>query len=190
MRSRVIIAGFILFIIASCKKEKSTSVPPGVTYTIEAGQHYADNSTYKSINGLTAMNFLAHFDSSAVYTTSDPANQSDINKLYGFSDNNQHHHAYSARIGWRWLNNRLELLGYVYNDSIMSYRSIGNFQLLKDLDCSIRVQNNQYVFSVDGTTTTLPRTSSGTTATGYQLYPYFGGTEPAPHKIIIRITDR
>lgn len=136
------------------------------------------------------MNFLARFDSSAIYTTTDPTNQSDINKLYGFADNNQHHHAFSARIGWRWLNNNLELLGYVYNDSIMSYRSIGNFQLLKDLNCSIRVQGAQYVFSVDGISTTMPRTSSGATATGYQLYPYFGGTEPAPHKIVIKITDR
>jgi hypothetical protein len=190
MRYCLIILGWLVLIITSCQKEKSASAPLGITYTIEAGQHFSDNSTYKPVNGVSALNFIARFDSSAIYTTSDPSNQSDINKLYGFSDNNQHHHAYSARIGWRWLNNRLELLGYVYNDSIMSYQSIGNFQLLKDLDCSIRVQNNQYVFSVDGLTTTLPRTSSGTTATGYQLYPYFGGTEPAPHKIIIKITDR
>jgi hypothetical protein len=190
MCKQLLLFGLLLFFFSSCQKEESASVPTGTTYTIEVGQHYSDNSTYKPINALTAMNFTAYFDSSAIYTTVDPANQSDINKLYGFSDNNQHHHAFSARIGWRWLNNNLELLGYVYNDSLMSYQRIGNFPLLKDLNCSIRVQGNQYVFSVDGTTTTLPRTSSGPTATGYQLYPYFGGTEPAPHKIIIKITDR
>ena len=180
---------FLFSILVACKKESATKTPEYTVYTIAAGEHYADKSSYKAITRLSTMKFLARFDSSAIYSTTDPNNQADINKLYGFADNNMTHHAYSARIGWRWNNNRLELLGYVYNDSILNYQPIGNFSFNKDLNCSIAVQGNQYLFTVDGVELQMPRSSMGTSATGYQLYPYFGGDETAPHKIEIRIKD-
>ncbi len=191
---RVSLVGvFGLFFLISCQKGEAdpvVNIDPYTVYTIETGQHYSSNNSYKPISGLNALNFVVRFDSSAIYRTIDPVNQADINKLYGFADNNKPHQVNSARIGWRWFNNNLELLGYVYNDSILSHRSIGNVALLKDLNCSIRIEDRFYVFTVDGSTISMPRTALGTTATGYQLYPYFGGTETAPHTIKIKIRDR
>ena len=46
--------------------------------------------------------FVVKFDSTSIYNTLIPSNQYDINKLYGFSDNDSVHHLYSARFGWRW----------------------------------------------------------------------------------------
>jgi hypothetical protein len=135
------------------------------------------------------MSFTAIFDSTAIYYTASPQNQSDINKLYGFADNNQTHHAFSARIGWRWISNKLELLGYAYNDSLVSFSPIGYFPLNTELQCKIEISNSQYLISVNNNTITMPRSSKGITATGYQLYPYFGGDENAPHDIFIQIRD-
>lgn len=55
--------------------------------------------------------------------------------------------------------------------------------------CYISVRNNEYIFSVNGNTITMPRTSTTLQATGYKLFPYFGGNELAPHDIFIRIKE-
>src|SRR5437763_5909011 len=72
-----------------------------ITYTIFKGQQFCDHNPYKSVE-TNEMKFYVQFDSSAVYESQLSENQYDINKLYGFSDNNMDHHKYSARIGWRW----------------------------------------------------------------------------------------
>ncbi|MGI8584586.1 MAG: hypothetical protein ACR2KX_20545 [Chitinophagaceae bacterium] len=64
------------------------------------------------------MNFIAKFDSTAIYSNVNPDNRLYINKLYGFSDNNPTHQQFSARFGWRWSDNALRLFGYVYNDGV------------------------------------------------------------------------
>ncbi len=187
----LILTVMLVSLLFSCLKKEALQVPEPdfITYTIPKNQHYSTNSTYKPISNLSAQVFLVWFDTSARYSTVNPNNQSDINKLYGFSDNNSTHHAFSARIGWRWLNNKLELLGYVYNDSIMSYRLIGDYPINSELRCEIQVKNSQYLFSVNGNSISLPRTSSTPSAIGYQLYPYFGGDETAPHDIKIKIKE-
>src|SRR5205085_11605887 len=84
-----------------------------VKFTIPAGGHYADKNFIKTVS-LTEMNFMVRFDSSAVYQTTDPDNQYDINKLYGFSDG-MDHQLNSARIGWAWNKGALRLYAYIYN---------------------------------------------------------------------------
>jgi len=186
----ILIALFVSFLLACSKQESLKFLEPDfIAYIIPKGQHYSTNSSYKPISNLSSQVFLVQFDTSAKYSTTNPNNQSDINKLYGFSDNNNSHHAFSARIGWRWLNNKLELLGYVYNDSIMSYRLIGDYSINTELRCEIQVKNSQYLFSVNGNSISLPRNSLAPTAFGYQLYPYFGGDETAPHDIKIKIKE-
>ena len=63
------------------------SVPAGIftTYTIPAGQHFSDKNVKRALY-LNSMPFVARFNTSAVYVTSNPANQNDINMLYGFSE--------------------------------------------------------------------------------------------------------
>jgi hypothetical protein len=159
-----------------------------VDYRIAKGQHYSDHSLFVKTE-YSELRFLVQFDSSAFYTTVIPGNQYDINKLYGFSDNDSYHHEFSARIGWRWSDNALRLFGYIYNNSIVSYQELGIISIGPEHDCSIKIEGNQYIFSVDGHTTAMPRTSPGTTAKGYKLFPYFGGDETAPHEIHIWIKE-
>ena len=44
-----------------------------------------------------------------------------------------------------------------------------------------------YLFTVNEVSISLPRGTSGSQASGYQQYPYFGGHETAPHLITILI---
>jgi hypothetical protein len=157
------------------------------TYTIQQGNHSCDQSTIKSVR-TSEMKFAVKFDNSAIYTTVDPNNQYDINKLYGFSEgyNNQYN---SARIGWNWYNNALHLHAYVYAKGVRTYQEIKTVSIGAEINCSIKVSGNSYLFTVDGTQLTMPRGATTSTASGYQQYPYFGGDEVAPQKITIQIRN-
>ena len=93
----------LLFLIGCHKPD-----PEGYrTYTIKEGKH---RSTYSyNTSRDTIFNWDIIFDSSAIYTTEDPDNQYDINKLIGWSDCGENHMEYSIRFGWRWLNDSLEI---------------------------------------------------------------------------------
>lgn len=160
-----------------------------ITYKILKGQQSSSPAQYKYYSSLTEMKFTAKFDSSAIYATVNPTNQLDINKLYGFADDDKQHHASSARIGWRWYTNRLELFGYVYNDSVRMTQLITQVPLKTDIPCSIKVDGTRYVFTANGTQITMPRTAKTPTGKGYRLYPYFGGDEMAPQDITIQIRE-
>src|SRR5437763_125948 len=118
----------ILF-LAGCNKVADSIIDKGLSnstnsnqftlYTIKQGQQYCDKNSYQSVE-LNEMKFIVKFDSSAIYQTQSTENQYDINKLYGFSDNNADHHSYSARFGWRWSDHALRLFAYVYNEGSVS----------------------------------------------------------------------
>lgn len=194
-----------VFFIAACQKSVDTAAStqnkssentsaiaasnPFVKYTILKGQQYSDKSTYKAVK-YEQLSFIIKFDSSAIYQTTDPVNQNDINKLYGFSDNNAQHHQYSARFGWRWSNNALRLFGYIYNNSVRSSKEIATVAIGTENNCSIKVSDSTYVFTLNGKSVSMPRTSKTVQAEGYKLYPYFGGDERAPHSIFIWIKEK
>ena len=192
--------GYVLsvatFLIVSCNKiaeavvdkTGSTTSSQFIRYTIQKGNQYCDGNTYKAVE-TSEMKFVVRFDSSAVYQTQSPENQYDINKLYGFSDNNAGHHQYSARFGWRWSTNALHLFAYVYNEGSVTSKELTTITIGAETNCSIKVTSTNYLFTVNGTTTQLPRTAATEKAKGYQLYPYFGGDEVAPHQINIWIKD-
>lgn len=197
MKNLITKAALCLMVIASltsCRKALDKLIghetPSGkfVHYTIASGNHYSDKSSMAT-GEFTGISFVARFDSSAVYKTEQPGNQHDINKLYGFSDNNSSHQQYSARIGWRWSDGALRLFAYVYNEGRQTNKEITTVRIGSDINCSIRIDRDQYIFTVDGSTVTMPRTSQGETAKGYRLYPYFGGDETAPHDIHIWIKE-
>lgn len=157
-----------------------------VKYTIAKGQQYCDPNTLKSVQ-TSEMKFVVKFDSSAIYTTVLPENQYDINKLFGFSDNSAEHQEYSARFGWRWSDGALRLFAYTYNNSVRTSQELGIVPIGPEINCSIKVDGSSYIFSLEGKLTTMPRLSTTAQAHGYQLYPYFGGNEVAPHNITIWI---
>lgn len=193
MRSLLlVIAAAILF--TSCKKAADSVIqamakPSSsgfIQYTIQKGHQYCDQTGYKPVD-LTEMKFTVKFDSTAIYQCASAENQYDINKLYGFSDNNSDHHQYSARFGWRWSDKALRLFAYVYNHGEVVSKEITAVPIGQEVNCSIRVAGKQYVFTVNDTFVQLSREAATDSAKGYQLYPYFGGDETAPHEIDIWI---
>jgi hypothetical protein len=182
-------------LLASCSKmaeaivDKATSTTPTgqfIKYTIEKGNQYCNNNSLKAIE-TTKMKFAVKFDSTAIYETVSPENQYDINKLYGFSDNNSGHHQYSARFGWRWSDKALRLFAYVYNEGAVLSKELTTIAVGEEINCLIKVAGSNYLFTVNGVSTQLPRLATTEKAKGYQLYPYFGGDEVAPHQINIWI---
>ena len=186
----------IALLFVACNKssadffQKSSSLQSNefTHYIIKQGAHFVANNQYKSIE-LPELKFIVKFDSSAIYKTVNPINQYDINKLYGFSDNNAMHHDYSARFGWSWNEDALRIYAYVYNDGVVCKKELKAVDIGASYQCSIKAEENRYLFIIDGEQTSLPRTSTTSIAKGYLLFPYFGGDEAAPHDIHIQIKD-
>jgi hypothetical protein len=123
-----------------------------------------------------------------MYTLANSANQADINKLYGVSDCGTEHHTNSARFGWRWLNGQLEIHAYTYQNKKRNTAYIGTVALGKPSIFEIKIEDNRYTFSLNDKKVVMERNCTGT-GEGYQLYPYFGGDEVAPHDITISIKE-
>lgn len=199
MKRTVLYGAALLGLLSGCQKVvdivavKGTTTPAITSsytqYIIAAGQHSADKNAYKPVD-VEEMKFLVQFDSSAIYQTVLGENQWDINKLYGFSDNNTDHHRFSARFGWNWREGALRLHAYVYNNGVVESRELATVAIGAETVCSIRVAGGAYLFSIDGKmVAALPRQSTSERGKGYQLYPYFGGDEAAPHTIRIFIKN-
>ncbi|WP_276366740.1 hypothetical protein [Chryseolinea sp. H1M3-3] len=156
-------------------------------YLIEKGAHDA-NQLPSLKEKISELKFQAKFDSTAIYTSQKANNQADINKLYGLSDCNSLHQVNSARFGWRWYNGQLQILAYTYNNKVRDFKIIGTASINAYHQYKIEFTATSYIFTLDNNTVTLPRNCSGK-ASGYKLYPYFGGDEVAPHDVSIWIKD-
>lgn len=160
------------------------------TFTIPKGKHYP-----KGINvGLfynSKLNFKAKFDSSAAYvfTGSDAADQTDINKLYGFSDCTSLHHKNSARVGWNYnpATKTVDVWGYAYANAKRSNIYLGSAEMNTFESYTIQVNGDHYLFHFKGNTVSLPRGCTTSKALGYRDFPYFGGNQVAPHEVKISI---
>ncbi|MCU0430617.1 MAG: hypothetical protein MUF42_11670 [Cytophagaceae bacterium] len=181
MFSRITIAvGLLLIVISSCKKHEEEA---GVYYIIPSGKHETKNPlTFRLQNRISVE---VKFDQSAIYQTSSDENQADINKLFGFSDCGSHHQQNSARFGWRWYKNRLEILAYCYsNGSRIEPVLIDTVAINEVHQLTLEMIKDQYLFSCNNKTVKVPRIC-GFKGLRYFLFPYFGGDESAPHDIRI-----
>lgn len=187
----------VFIIINGCTKIQTMAVNPPATfpaeeiftqYNIAAGDHYCDKTAIKPIS-ISEMLFKVKFDSSAIYTTLDPLNQYDINKLYGFTEG-QNPHINSARIGWAYNEGKLRLYAYAYNNQQRLSQEISAVNIGETINCAIKMDSLNYIFIVKDVQVKLSRALAGVTAQGYQLFPYFGGDEVAQQPIRIFIKDR
>jgi len=156
------------------------------TYLIPEKGHFTSNNF--GIVPANKVKFLAKFDESAQYVTIDPFNQADINKLYGFSDCSTDHQSNSARFGWRWYNNQLEILAYTYVNQVRREKFITAVNLNQAYEYELAATDTTYVFKLNGRTVEMDRGCSGN-SDKYKLFPYFGGDETAPHTIKIEIKE-
>lgn len=155
-------------------------------YIIKKGEHRSQGGF--ALVSRKAFSFEVRFDSTAIYQTQTQENQGDTNKLYGFSDCLSSHHRNSARFGWRWYNNTLELMAYTYAHKKRHYKVLKAINLNQSYRCQIKVKKNIYVFSVEDVQVEMPR-GCHRRILGYKLFPYFGGNEVAPHDVHIWIKE-
>jgi hypothetical protein len=157
------------------------------SYLIKEGNHSSVVAANMVVDN--QLSFLARFDSSAIYTTRKPENQASVNKLLGFSDCSSHHHENSARFGWRWYKNNLEIFAYVYANGKRKFKKIGNAQIGKTHQYTLKNTEDAYVFLFRGQRLVMKKQCRTTKNYRFKLFPYFGGPEPAPHKIKIDIME-
>lgn len=191
MKKHTILFLLLLISITSCKKELDDmfNLHSWIKYTIKQGNHHSTRQV-ATFEG-SELRFLAEFNGSAIYNLASATNQTDINKLYGFSDCNDGHHKNSARFGWNWDNKnyRLKIYAYCYNNGQFQHKFIKSIELNTQYEYKIKISDSQYIFTLDGETTYMPRGCSNKGGIKYNLFPYFGGNEAAPHDITIKIKE-
>ena len=154
-------------------------------FTIPKGEHY---STYQ-VELLQAehLQFEAMFDETVYYQTKTEENQYDINKLFGFSDCNSHHHDNSARFGWRYVADSIEIFVYSYVSGERLSEPIGKTIPNHADYYQISLTTNHYIYQFNDKVIEVPRTKPCDQGVYYLLFPYFGGNETAPHDIHVYI---
>tara|TARA_E500000331_G_scaffold345720_1_gene383624 strand:- start:530 stop:1075 length:546 start_codon:yes stop_codon:yes gene_type:complete len=171
----------LIILFFSCKKIKDNYT----TFFIPQGEHRS-TAAYNASND-TVFNWRIIFDSSAIYKTVDSINQLDINKLIGWSDCGEDHSESSIRFGWRWVDN-LEIHWFKHENGNFSFDKITNINLCEPHDYYLKIHTWDYEMRVDGVRVFIPR-NCVEHKRKYQLYPYFGGDETAPHRIKIKIKN-
>jgi hypothetical protein len=156
------------------------------TYTIRAGNNDIEHNN-STLFTASYIRFQAVFDSSAIYTTVAAENQVDINKLAGFSDCSTHHQTNSARFGWNWNGSALRIYAYDYVDGQRQAKELGTVGIGTTNSFKIEISGSNYIFTLNDKKETMPRHCSGGVGVAYKLLPYFGGNEPAPHDITIKV---
>ena len=177
----------ILFLLVSCSKEVDDL---GFrVYTIPAGSHSSGSFLNHPDN--SKISFQFELDESAYYKTEIPENQYDVNKIYGMSDFGLRHQKYSIRLGWRYINNELQLCWLRHEEGRHSSATIRTIEPDVIYDATIDIKTFFYVIVIDGDTTMVRRRPEGNWGLirRYYLYPYFGGNEYAPHDITIKIKE-
>ncbi len=136
------------------------------------------------------------FDISAKYDLGTDDNK-DVNKLFGFGFFPSHHKE-SARFGWNYnaAENRVNIFYYCYVAGERMFGELCSVPLYTRIRMSIDIIGNVYSFTVTdahngwfeygGTDVHFDHKKN----IGYRLGLYFGGNNPAPNDIKIKITKK
>jgi hypothetical protein len=180
---KLIITLFLILLITSCNKVESDG---WTIFKIDKDNHSSSNAFEWTKKDNISFEF--QFDSSAIYQTVDPVNQWDVNKLFGVSDGGFHTRN-SARFGWRWVDNHLEILAFTHLNGNFYFEKICNAEIGKTYLCNLKLQKDYEFSCIDESniwTKNMPRWAEAK-GSRYYLWPYFGGDETAPHDITIKV---
>lgn len=180
---RIAIIISIISLMFACEP---TFAEPYETFLLPEGKH-SKNFPLQTLQS-DVLEFTAIFDESAIYASEVAVNQFDVNKLMGFSDCNSHHHKNSARFGWAWQDEQLQISAYAYADSERIIIPMGNVELNEPVHYQLSMTSSQYVFRIGSDREVrIDRKNECTVGLYYMLFPYFGGNEVAPHDISIKV---
>lgn len=144
------------------------------------------------------------FDNSCRYELPDPLDKEDVNKLFGFGYFPGFHHIDSARFGWNYnpASDKIRLYAYCYVDGKKAFGDY-QFKLICEVPLHTKVRLNinvyvskRYVFTVhDGHNSwyemgSLDVPFNHDKKWSYRLGCFFGGNNPAPHDITIKISKK
>ncbi len=175
---------FSLFLLLlSC--EKYDDIAGYNEYVIKKGEHFSDGKSLGELTS-TVLTYDVIFDQSAKYTL-DAHNQKDVNKLFGFADCNSNHQENSARFGWRWYNNELQIFSFTHVEGKIDFEYLRTVEINKSFRYSIVVNEGNYEFRIDDLIKPHYFTRGKVCGVGYHylLFPYFGGDQVAPKDISI-----
>jgi|LauGreDrversion4_2_1035121.scaffolds.fasta_scaffold261000_2 hypothetical protein len=163
-------------------------------FTIKQNKHYSDpdrwgKKIFDFINLQGYKGFWVKFNDSCLYDlgTSD---QKDINKLFGVSSGL--HHTNSARFGWRAEGNKIKLSSYCYINEKRKSKDLIDLETNRWYKLTVIIRPGAYIFEVEDEDNLLISSSIGTDQKfywGYNLWPYFGGNQKAPHDMFIELED-
>jgi len=181
----------LVWSLAACSKSVEPAKPVNNgyhEYIIPKGRHYATGNNFRVLDK-KSITFKVRFDSSCIYKVSKAENAGDINKLYGFSDCGTNHQQNSARFGWVWNGKVIELYAYCYSAGKRNSKLLGSAGIEQEVELGLAVENGKYVFTSSGKKEFMERSCSDDRTEAYQLFPYFGGDEVAPHDVRIFIKE-
>ena len=173
----------VIFVFASCEEEADLSR----NFVVSEGEHYSSPRLVQSLQSNT-LNFTATFNQTAIYQFEDAGFQDSKNKLLGFSDCNSLHHENSARFAWQWYNEQLEIYAYCYVNGVREEKFLGTVELYKKNKYQLKVIGSNYIFQLNNQEPVyMKRGNTCDKGIYYMLWPYFGGTIPAPHDVHISL---
>src|SRR5688500_13657094 len=171
------------FLFANCEEEADLSR----NFVVSEGEHYSSPRLVQSLQSNT-LNFTATFNETAIYHFEDTGFQDSKNKLLGFSDCNSLHHENSARFAWQWYNEQLEIYAYCYVNGARVEKFVGRISINQENRYQLKVTDDNYVFTLNNQEPVyISRNSECDKGLYYMLWPYFGGTLPAPHDVSVSI---
>ncbi len=173
----------VVLLLISCEEEADLFQ----LFITKKGEHYSTPRMVQSLQ-TSKLSFDAIFDCTAIYHFEEIEGYDSKNKLLGFSDCNSLHHQNSARFVWQWFDNQLEIHAYCYVDGNRVEEFIGVVNIDQMNHYELSIQGEHYVFKLnDNNPVRIKRGNTCDRGLYYMLWPYFGGSLPAPHDISIRL---
>ena len=198
-RNAVLAAGILLSIslfIVACVPDFLVSNPEWVV--IDEGEHEPlPKRNVGFVLSPTEVSATVTFDSSCIYDVGQ-ADQQDWNKVIGLgfvgsknedvTQGTPPHQIDGARVGWRWnpQRGRIDLGAYVYVDKNRIDFKVAEIALNTPTKLTIKIDYDRKLYQILGGKP-IPFTHNKTF--GYKTGLYFGGTQPAPHKIKVKIVE-
>jgi hypothetical protein len=158
-------------------------------YKIKKGSHYS-RIPFPVLCFGDEMIFDVTFFESCRYSTVLPSNQTDANKLFGFTEGLTLEHKDSARFGWHYdlKTKKIVLHAYCYVGGVRKNTEIGSVEIGVPINLGIKRFKDEYVFSMNGDVIgKVEKYTGGIYYINFKLFPYFGGDEVAPHDILIEL---
>ncbi len=162
-------------------------------FEIEKGHNHSNRFVYKFFNYLNFNRFLDYsvvFNESCRYDLSNKEDILDVNKLFGYSIG-FNPHINSVRFGWNYnpKNDKIDLFSYIYEGGARKFEFIKSVNFNHKYYLSIDKEKDYFSFHInDGIDIFGSKVKSNLDfEIGFSLWPYFGGTSLAPHKISIEL---